>query len=133
MVHDPLVIERLLPYGFDLRSKYDREARLGIGAMSQFDPALLKDRDLRMPFMIRFVSNALDWERLRRDNEPTTSEFPNRFQERFPDVAAEGRDLLALVREVGFDTPQRMAALFEEVIKRYGLANSVGCQQYWKG
>jgi hypothetical protein len=43
------------------------------------------------------------------------------FESRYPGIANEGRLLVALVKERGYDTPEKMRVLLKEIIHGYGL------------
>jgi hypothetical protein len=53
------------------------------------------------------------------------NEFQLWFDARYPDVAKEGQELLALVRDIDYVTPEKEVALFKEIVRRYKLEGIV--------
>jgi hypothetical protein len=69
--------------------------------------------------MVNYVGYLLDWEFVGPSN--IQSEFQVWFDTKYPDIAERGKKLLAMVKRTGYDTPERQAKLFREIIRRYKL------------
>ena len=120
MVHDPLVDSQLQKYGLDLQEKLRKEEREDIRQLEALPDAPTNHLG-KMHWMFNYVGKILDWELASEKAESTVGEFQSWFDARYPDVAAEGQELLDLVKSVGFDTPEKMSTLFDEIIRRYKL------------
>src|SRR5262249_46661500 len=92
------------------------------------------DRLVRVLFQVRFVSDVLDWDVVREDADAETNEFQIRFRESFPRLAGESKPLLAMTKSIGFETPEKMTALFQEIIELYHLQDDIsGPRSDWTG
>ena len=123
MVHDPLVNSRLQVYGFDLRQDYETEVRESIRQLSNVPKSPVNPLD-RVHWIFNYVSKILEWEVCHETNKDR-NEFVLWFDEQYPDIAQEAKDLLMLVRDIGYDTPTKQIALFKRIIEKYNLKNVV--------
>lgn len=124
MVHDPLVDSRLQPYGFDLRADYVREVEETFRQLESLpDPP--SDHPGKMHWVFNYVGKVLDWELVSDEDDGASSEFELWFDARYPEVGKDAKDLLALVKSFGYETPGKMAELFKEIIQRYELRDIV--------
>ena len=124
MVHDPLVNMRLQTYGFDLWDDYEKEVNEDFRQLRAFlNPP--SNHLGRMHWIFNYVGKMLDWELVCNQADKSNSEFQLWFDARYPDIAEEAQKLLALARDIGYDTPEKQTALFKEIIRRYDLGRYV--------
>jgi len=120
MVHDPIVDSRLQIYGFDLWDDYEKEVKEDFRQLGA-TPNPRSNHLGRMHWIFNYVGKILYWELACNKADKGNNEFQAWFDARHPDIAKEAQDLLALVREIAYDTPQKQTALFKEIIRRYDL------------
>lgn len=77
----------------------------------------------RVLWAINYASNVVDWELVQTEGDKDISELQLLYDERFPDIAEMGQELLALVKRIGYDTPEKERELFKEAIQRYKLSS----------
>jgi hypothetical protein len=125
MVHDIIVDSRLQAYGFDMQRKFENEANSwarGESATSTTSPTL---HEARMLSKFDYVGELLEYQRLTAAGAVFTTPPLAWYEAKFPDMAAEAQEILTLVNEIGFDTPEKMARLFTEIISRYRLGHGI--------
>jgi hypothetical protein len=120
MILDPIVDSKLSKYGFDLCDDYQREVREKCRQLRKYNSSPSKKFD-RVLWIFNYVSSILDWELKCKKTNNSEDKFQSWFDERYPDIAEEGKKLLALIREIGYDTPEKLTMLFNKIIQRYGL------------
>jgi len=118
MVHDLNVNEILVRYGFDLIHEYESEIADDVRRLERFSTAPSDQLD-RLLWIFNYVSTILDWEFINHSNKK--SEFQVWFDQKFPEIAKEGKNLLVLVKRMGYDTPQKQFRLFQEINRQYKL------------
>lgn len=118
MVADLLVNIRLARFGFNLREDYEREIAEAKRQLERMSAPPI-DRIDRMIWMVNYAGYLLDWEFVSASN--SKSEFQAWFDTKYPDIAARGKKLLAMVKRIGYDTPEKQAKLFRGIIQRYNL------------
>lgn len=124
MVHDPIVNSRLQTYGFNLWKDYETELKETLHQLRGF-PNPPSNRLDRMHWIFNYVGKILDWELVCNNADAADNEFQLWFDARYPHTAKEAQELLALVRDIGYDTPEKQTALFKEIIRRYDLGRVV--------
>jgi len=124
MVHDPLVNARLQIYGFDLWYDYETELKETFRQLGAIPNPPSNHRG-RMHWIFNYVGKILDWELACNKADKGNNEFQLWFDARYPDIAKEAQNLLALVRDIGYDTPEKQTALFKEIIRRYDLGRYI--------
>ena len=124
MIHDPLVDARLLEYGFDLLKEYEAEVQEALNQLGD-RPVSPSGHLERVHWMFNYVSKILDWRLLRDATGKDSSEFQSWFDRRYPDIVEDARGLLALIDDIGYDTPERQVELLGRIVQRYGLEGIV--------
>jgi len=124
MLHDPLVNARLRAYGFNLPADYEREVRKSKRSLASHIQSPTHPSD-RVRWTINCVGQVLEWRVAYHKTSAEQPEFHRWFNTRYPDLAPDTQDLLSLVDALGFDTPEKQAALFTQIITRYNLSPSV--------
>lgn len=124
MVHDPLVNSRLQIYGFDLWDDYETELKESFRQLGA-TPNPPSNHLGRMHWIFNYVGKILDWELACNKADKGNNEFQLWFDAQYPDIAKEAQNLLALVRDIGYDTPEKQTALFKKIIRRYDLGRYI--------
>jgi hypothetical protein len=124
MLHDPLVNRALRQYGFDLMHDYRTEVRSTLRQLRK-QPREPQHHLGRVHWMLNYVGKALEWKVASADSDAHTDPFRPYFDARYPRLAKEARDLLALVQTLGYDTPAAQSSLFEAIIHTFHLAGTV--------
>jgi hypothetical protein len=124
MIHDPIVNSRLKLYGFDLQADHEREVQEALRQLASC-PRSPGDRLGRMHWCFNYAGQILEWEIARGTADGAEGRFQAWFDARYPDIAREGQQLLALVRNIGYDTPEKQTVLFREIIRKYELSEWV--------
>jgi hypothetical protein len=124
MVHDPIVNSRLRGYGLDPRKDYENEEAEWRHQLSgESAPTARIDR---LRWMVYYVADILEWQVAYDSPDLDGGESESWFDGHFPDIAAEGRELLARVAAEGYDTPGKQRTLFEGIIREYDIDRIIG-------
>jgi hypothetical protein len=123
-LHDPVVDQGLRSYGFDPRPKYFLEVSDAKAALERHSRPP-DDAAGKLQWLFNYLSKLLDWDAVRTDSDPRREAFQSWFERRFPQFRSQSQELYSIVREVGFDTPERMQRLFESIVRRYNLEGSL--------
>ena len=76
-------------------------------------------------WVFNYVGKLLEWEAVRGHTGDLEGEFQLWFDHRFPTVAARGRELLGLVKALGFDTPDKQRILFGKIVADFKLSEII--------
>lgn len=124
MVHDPLVNTALQEYGFDPLSDYQTELKETFRQLRRQPTA--PDHHLgRMFWIFNYVGKVLDWKAISLHAGAGADMFRLWFDKRYPALARDAHELLGLVEKIGYDTPEKQAQLFREIIRTYDLAGYI--------
>lgn len=115
MLSSPLRDSMLAKYGFDLEKAY----KFYLGDFFSGQPHPPADKAETFKFLFLYVQIVLYWEDVMQKTE--MSDFQRVFNERYPEIAKEGNTLLNKIRANGYDTPHKVAVLYEYVIDKYNL------------
>lgn len=118
MLHHPLVHDRLLSYGFDVSGTFEKEAEESKRQLRR-ESGEPSDQFKRVHWAINYAQQVLTWDSLGQNQEPHS--YLNWFDQRFPRVAQEGKNLVRVARRQGFDTPSKQQTLFAIIIRRFKL------------
>ena len=124
MIHDPLVNSRLLIYGFDLLEDYEAELQETFSRLSAVSTSPSKHLD-KVLWIFNYVGKILDWKLLHDEIGKDNNEFQLWFDERYPDIAREAKDLLILIDDIGYETPEKQIKLFRRIVQEYRLERIV--------
>ncbi len=124
MIHDPLVDAGLLgAYGLDLKAKFREEAA---EARRNLEELAEEPRGLgRVHWVFNYTSTIIDFGLAYGDVDPGTDEFVSWFQNRYPSVAAEARNLVEQVRAMGYETLAQAVTLLRAIVERYEISGRV--------
>jgi hypothetical protein len=124
MIADPIVNSRLQNSGFDVRPDLQDEIEESQRQLATY-PEAPTEYLSRLKWVFNYVAKVLEWSSVYGDATPGECPFATWFAARYPAVAREAEDLLALVRELGYTTPSEQRRLLDVVIRRYNLQNIV--------
>lgn len=122
MVADPLVSSRLQRYGFDLWEDYQREIKEDLRQLEKRPNIPLQRLD-RLIWIFNYAGKMLDWELV--GTSKGQNEFQVWFDSRYPEIAERGKKLIAMVKRIGYETPEKQTRLFKEIIRRHKLEGIV--------
>ena len=120
MTHDPIVDSRLQSYGFDLHEDYKVELENTLSQLKRQSrpPA---DHSKRMMWMFNYIGIILEWELLSTDRP--MRDFQKWFGRKFPEIMYKARELLRMIRRIGYDTPGKQSRLYSEIIRHCKLGD----------
>lgn len=121
MVIDLIVDSKIKVYGFNLLEEFNREVKASKRNLKDFANAPTK-RLGQLHWTFNYVGKLLYWQ-LISGNETEKHEFHLWFEQRYPSIAEEAKNLLVLIKKNGYDTPYKVKMLFKEIIQRYNLGN----------
>lgn len=124
MLHDPLVHERLEAYAFrdDIASEYEDDSSEARRQLKNLAGPVNRTQSIR--WALNYAGNLFDWRQL-NGTESDPSEFQKWFSARFPAIASDAQDLVAMVDRIGYDTPERMRVALLAILERYTLRDLV--------
>jgi hypothetical protein len=120
IIHTNTVDSRLTAYGFDPIEKYNRRVNKAYVELEKFRTSP-SNALLRMKWIFNYAATIICRETALKDTEVTEDEFLKLFDQRYPDIAAEGQELLAMIHNIGYDTPTEMKTVFKKIIQKYKL------------
>jgi hypothetical protein len=120
MIHDSLVNKALQNYGFDLLEDFTKLKNKSLDELIEA-PSPTSDSD-KTHYVFNYVNNILLWEIIGAEKD---NKFQKKFESLYPELANEGQELLALIKSVGYDTPEKMRILIREIITRYKLSDYI--------
>jgi hypothetical protein len=125
MVFQQLIDSRLKEvYGFDPRDSYQNYMQQLMNSLNASPPPTPSDEDVRMAWVFSNVGVALGWEDV-LGIDSSKNDYLTWFAQHYPDMAKDQENLLTLVRQIGYDTPAKEAALLQTIIQRYGLEDKL--------
>jgi len=114
------VDSRLKAYGFDPIYEYKRRLDNAHRELEKFQTSPTQNT-LRLKWIFKYVAMVLYREACYGYYDEIEDEFRTWFDERYPDIAQEGQELLTLIRSIGYDTPDKMKKVFKKIIPKYRL------------
>jgi hypothetical protein len=127
-LNDPAANKRLLPFGFDLWAEYDKaSSREKNYFKSSAEPSAPTEKLYHTAF---YISKALNWEVCCLSSPRDNNEFLEWYDTEHPDFSKEARESLALVKKIGYETPEKATAAFTELIARSELEKSLKVTAY---
>jgi hypothetical protein len=122
-LNDPIANKRLLPFGFDLWAKYDKAS---IREKSYFENTAEPQAPTEKLYYTAFyISKALNWDVCCLSSPRETNEFLEWYDTKYPNFSKEAKESLALVKEIGYETPEEVTAVFTQLIARFELDKSL--------
>lgn len=120
---DQLIDQRLIGFGFDVYEKYRLERASTIAQLAN-RPYPPSARLENLEWKIKYAGHVIDWEHFCKQHE-AVDEFQSMFDEKYPEVASAGKELVAIIRENDYETPGNMALLFKRTVLFLGLENDI--------
>jgi hypothetical protein len=119
MLDTPLRDIILKKYGFDVEGAYQFYLGDSLKGASRAEGLTVNTR--RLLFYVQMV---LYWEDVLNKSE--TSEFQRKWDSWYPMVAQDGASMLRKVRQIGYNSPEKMQLLYEDIIQSWSLYEIVG-------
>jgi len=116
---DPLVNSCLEIYGFDLRRECDKNIREAFRQLQTL-PHSPSNKLVKTQWVFQYVELMLECE-VAYKSRRSESEFERLFRRKYPDLSKEASKLIEIVKNMGYDTPDKERAVLEEIIRRYDL------------
>lgn len=126
VLHDPLANERLRAFGFDLAAHFLDEATRSQTSLTDNNGRPLPGPSnwvQQVHWTMNLLGLMLEHEAAFQTRQP--SEFEVWFADCYPAVASEARRLLAMVHQIGYDTPAQCYEAFALLINELGLKEVV--------
>ena len=119
MLDTPLRDAILVSYGFNAETAYYFYLGDSLKVNTPIGDLAMKTK--RLFFYVQMI---LYWQDVLKKSE--ISEFQQKWSSWYPEIAHDGSILLAKVRQIGYDTPEKMDLLYEDIIKTWGLNEYIG-------
>jgi len=119
MLDTPLRDSILKKYGFNAEKAYGFYLGDSLKSASAVGDLAMKTR--RLFFYVQMV---LYWQDVLNKSEK--SEFQLTWDKWYPEVAHDGLIMLSKVRQIGYNTPEKMELLYEDIITTWGLNEMIG-------
>lgn len=120
MVSSPLRDSTLADYGFDVEKEftYKISSIFSVSCVEPSDPMVIHENACGYALMILYWQNVLG-------NHGVPLNIDNWYKECFPNSREEGRNILAIVDEIGYDTWEKATTLFQRIIHEYDLEHCI--------
>lgn len=120
IVHDLIVNEKLMRYGFDLKEDFKREEKEDLRQLRKYKESP-KDRIEKFHWACNYISKVLDCNLIFGNESCHDDEFLDFFRDKYPDIVEESLELQRIIKEIGYDTPEKQYRMFREIILTYNL------------
>jgi hypothetical protein len=123
---DPLILERLAKYGFDLWSYLAPQVEETMKVMMEKrQPPRELDNPISLVWAVNYASHVLEWETASRIAGERESPLQMWLDSNLPEIAGGGRELVGLVERVGYNSPEKSADLLRRIVEGYGLTSVI--------
>ena len=115
MIHDPLVIKKLLSYGFNLQKEYADDCVEGIKAIKKINKSGIER--IRVTFF--FTQLLLEQDLIFEDETNPCYEYIQKLGAEYPDIMAKSREIYRYINQIGYDTPRKVRIIFDKIFEIY--------------
>lgn len=122
MIHDPLVIRRLLQYGFDLQKEYQYEC---IGALKKLKKSGTYTGIRLIMVTSLYVQNLLENDLLFSDADNPCKKYIERIEELHPECKIKGDEIYAFIRSNGFYSPDQVKRIYKKIYETFPELNDL--------
>ncbi|MDD2233562.1 MAG: SEC-C domain-containing protein [Desulfitobacteriaceae bacterium] len=122
-LNDPIANKRLVPFGFDLWAQYDQASTNEKKYFESTDEPQAPTEKLYSTAF--YISKTLNWDVSCLFSPRKKNDFLEWYDAKFPNFSKEAKESLALVRKIGYETPEEATAVFTELIARFELDKSL--------
>lgn len=118
MLNGPSANAMLAASGFNLWPYYDTTSNI---QRQQLEPYTIEPQlPLWKLYQVSFyVQKALDWELACEVSPRENNEFLSWYEDRYPTIALEGREVLEWIKLTGYNTPGKARRIFRKMIQQY--------------
>lgn len=124
MLHDPIVNEKLKRFEFDLKKNYEDEDENSIDQLKE-NPTP-KSELSKYQWIFQYVGRVLEWKVVYGSLNLNENKFFSLFHKKYPEITQRGKELLEIIEEKGFNTPEKMRELLKFIITKFGLNGYLG-------
>jgi len=121
--HDLLLDQRLISFGINIYEKYKRERDSTFIQLENRNDGP-RDQIEELLWTVNYADHILHWELFCRPYEESDN-FQLLFDEKNPEIASRGQELIRIIRETGYETPDKMTLLFKRAISFLGLRREI--------
>lgn len=120
LLHDLIVNKRLLRYGMDMKLDYKQEVSESIRQLNSIYISP-KEKYERARWIINYSSKILEYE-IAYGRHPKKDEyFREYFNKKYPDIVKEAQPILEMIKDIGYDSPEKQIKIFMKVVAYLGL------------
>ena len=116
MVYDPIVNNRLLAYGFDIKSYLELQDRVQMKIKGKSDDDLFLLQTL-------YVKRYFDYQNLQEDVTPESIKFNQWVQNNFPQLVAGSIEMINLINSIGRESKDQTEQILMNLIHLNGFQN----------
>jgi hypothetical protein len=127
-LNDPIANKRLFPYGFDLWTQYD-QASISEKSYIESTAEPLSPTE-KLYSTAYYISKALHWDVCCLTSPKETNDFLEWYDTKYPNFSKEAKESLALVKKIGYETPEEATAVLTELISQFELNKSLKITAY---
>lgn len=120
MIHDILCDSYLKKYGFVYEKIYQAKIKGHLRNMRGFDERRVDTFD-RLAWVFQYVLTNLQGSIIVDNPNGELQKYNNFYEKRFPKIALEGQIILDLIEIIGYDTPDNLEELYQEIFEKYNL------------
>lgn len=122
-LNDPIANKRLVSFGFDLWAQYDKACISEKSYIERKDEPVAPTEKLY--YTAFYISKALNWDVCCLYSPRESNEFLEWYDTKYPNFSKEAKESLALVKKIGYETPEEATAVFTELITQFELDKSL--------
>ena len=122
MIHDILVDSRLKMYGFNFTPLLERKYKGHINSMKNRSEKSL-DRINYTLTLFDYVLAILQGMVILEEENTNYIHYKKKFSEIFPKIAKEGQMLVSAIQATGYDTPEQVKCIYQNIMKIMDLNN----------
>jgi len=119
MLHDPLVIIKLISFEYDLKGEYSRDCK---GEIPQYDEIY---NSTEMIKTFNYVQYRLENEILFGSIKNPCMEYNIRFGKKYKTARRKGKSLYEIIHKIGFSTPENLSTVYNAIINECNLFDLV--------
>ena len=120
MINDPIVNSRIMKYGFNLNEYYKMADEIQMGTIGIHPLADIPYEQLIFITTL-YVKKTLDLRNIYRNISDEEVEFNKWISKNYSGVVKAAKQILSLIEQIGYDTPQKTEKIFAKTIDLLGL------------
>ena len=129
MIHDPLCDSLLERYGIVYEDAY-REYVLSVLENRKNDEEPASNTYLAHKYVFQYALTNLHSDTMASDNV-YLEKYNKFYEDKFPNITKKGKFILYLIEVYGFDTPNNLTLLYNDILNSMGLSEICKLQTVW--